>query len=81
MTEREKMARHITFNQEAWGGLASVDGSHYHPISLPLRGEFSKWMRQQQRVTWIADDVVWTCRRECNPLYCSSEGTGVAGEP
>jgi len=42
MTETEKMARHITLNQEAWAGLASVDGSHYHPISLPLRGEFCK---------------------------------------
>ena len=70
MTETEKMARHITFNQEACGGLASVDGSHYHPISLPLRGEFSKWMLQQETVTWIPDDLAWTYLRGYNTLFC-----------
>jgi hypothetical protein len=66
MTETEKMERHITSIRRFREVLHKSIGSDYHAISLQLRGEFSKWMRYQERVTGIPDDVAWACLREYN---------------
>lgn len=66
MTETEKMERHITSIKRPGEVLHTSIGSAYHAISLQLRGEFAKWMRSQERLTGIPDDLAWACLREYN---------------
>lgn len=66
MTEIEKMERHITSIKRLGEVLHTSIGSDYHAISLQLRGEFAKWMRSQERLTGIPDDLAWACFREYN---------------
>ena len=73
MTDREKMERHITSIKRLGEVLHKSIGSDYHAIALQLRGEFTKWMRQQERLTGIPDDVAWACLREYNRYLLSSE--------
>jgi hypothetical protein len=64
MTETEKMETHITSTRRLGEVLHKSIGSNYHAISLQLGGEFSGWMRHQERLTGIPDGVAWACLRE-----------------
>lgn len=66
MTETEKMEKHITSIRRLGEVLHKSIGSDYHAISLQLGGEFSGWMRHQERLTGIPDGVAWACLREYN---------------
>lgn len=66
MTETEKMEKHITSIRRLGEVLHKSIGSNYHAISLRLGGEFSGWMRHQERLTGIPDGVAWACLREYN---------------
>jgi hypothetical protein len=66
MTETEKMDKHLTSVKRLGEVLHRSIGSDYHAISLQLRGEFAKWMRSQERLTGIPDDLAWACLREYN---------------
>ena len=71
MTDAEKMERHITSIRRLGEVLHKSIGSDYHAISLQLRGDFSGWMRNQERLTGIPDDVAWACLREYNRYLLS----------
>jgi hypothetical protein len=66
MRETEKMEKHITSIRRLGEVLHKSIGSNYHAISLQLGGEFSGWMRHQERLTGIPDGVAWACLREYN---------------
>lgn len=66
MTKTDKMERHITSIRRLGEVLHKSIGSDYHAISLQLGGDFPVWMRQQERLTGIPDDVAWACLREYN---------------
>ena len=71
MTETRRMEKHIASIRRLGEVLHKTIGSDYHAISLQLGGAFPGWMRHQERLTGIPDEVAWACLREYNRYLLS----------